>query len=167
MFASARIQIHSSRSSNPFFTSAMISGWCLRACSALKTRPVAATRQRPHRLVVRMSRRGRQPRFDSWCGHAPWLRFGLPGSWFTRRGRRANCQRGNAAIEVASAPRVRFAQVAWARALVRSHGCSGPVAQWIRHRPTEPGIAGSSPAGVISATKRRRPCMSSSFPGLH
>jgi hypothetical protein len=25
----------------------------------------------------------------------------------------------------------------------------GPVAQWIRHRPTEPGIAGSSPAGVI------------------
>jgi hypothetical protein len=28
---------------------------------------------------------------------------------------------------------------------------SGPVAQWIRHRPTEPGIAGSSPAGVIFA----------------
>jgi hypothetical protein len=28
---------------------------------------------------------------------------------------------------------------------------SGPVAQWIRHRPTEPGIAGSSPAGVILA----------------
>ena len=27
----------------------------------------------------------------------------------------------------------------------------GPVAQWIRHRPTEPGIAGSSPAGVIAA----------------
>ena len=27
----------------------------------------------------------------------------------------------------------------------------GPVAQWIRHRPTEPGIAGSSPAGVIFA----------------
>ena len=25
----------------------------------------------------------------------------------------------------------------------------GPVAQWIRHRPTEPGIAGSNPAGVI------------------
>ena len=25
----------------------------------------------------------------------------------------------------------------------------GSVAQWIRHRPTEPGIAGSSPAGVI------------------
>ena len=25
----------------------------------------------------------------------------------------------------------------------------GPVAQWIRHRPTELGIAGSSPAGVI------------------
>ena len=25
----------------------------------------------------------------------------------------------------------------------------GPVAQWIRHRLTEPGIAGSSPAGVI------------------
>ena len=24
-----------------------------------------------------------------------------------------------------------------------------PVAQWIRHWPTEPGIAGSSPAGVI------------------
>ena len=30
--------------------------------------------------------------------------------------------------------------------LLISHG---PVAQWIRHRPTEPGIAGSSPAGVI------------------
>ena len=28
---------------------------------------------------------------------------------------------------------------------------SGPVAQWIRHRLTEPGIAGSSPAGVILA----------------
>ena len=26
---------------------------------------------------------------------------------------------------------------------------SGPVAQWIRHRPTEPGIAGPSPAEVI------------------
>ena len=26
---------------------------------------------------------------------------------------------------------------------------SGPVAQWIRHRPTELGIAGSSPAGVM------------------
>ena len=26
---------------------------------------------------------------------------------------------------------------------------NGPVAQWIRHRPTEPGIAGSSPAGVM------------------
>ena len=26
---------------------------------------------------------------------------------------------------------------------------TGPVAQWIRHRPTEPGIAGSSPVGVI------------------
>ena len=25
----------------------------------------------------------------------------------------------------------------------------GPVAQWIRHRPAEPGIAGSSPAGVM------------------
>ena len=25
----------------------------------------------------------------------------------------------------------------------------GPVAQWIRHRPTEPGIAGWSPAGVM------------------
>ena len=25
----------------------------------------------------------------------------------------------------------------------------GPVAQWIRHRPTEPGIVGSNPTGVI------------------
>ena len=25
----------------------------------------------------------------------------------------------------------------------------GPAAQWIRHRPTEPGIAGLSPAGAI------------------
>ena len=30
----------------------------------------------------------------------------------------------------------------------------GPVAQWIRHRPTEPGIAGSSPAGVICRLSR-------------
>ena len=30
----------------------------------------------------------------------------------------------------------------------------GPVAQWIRHRPAEPGIAGSSPAGVIVACWR-------------
>ncbi len=29
----------------------------------------------------------------------------------------------------------------------------GPVAQWIRHRPTEPGIAGSSPAGVIAVQR--------------
>ena len=28
------------------------------------------------------------------------------------------------------------------------HYAIGRVAQWIRHRPTEPGIAGSSPAGV-------------------
>ena len=32
---------------------------------------------------------------------------------------------------------------------VQSSWSVGPVAQWIRHRPTEPGIAGSSPAGVI------------------
>ena len=31
---------------------------------------------------------------------------------------------------------------------------SGPVAQWIRHRPTEPGIAGSSPASAICTTRR-------------
>ena len=31
----------------------------------------------------------------------------------------------------------------------------GPVAQWIRHRPTEPGIAGSSPAGVIGEVQAR------------
>ena len=32
-------------------------------------------------------------------------------------------------------------------------GAFGPVAQWIRHRPTEPGIAGSSPAGVITLSR--------------
>ena len=31
----------------------------------------------------------------------------------------------------------------------------GPVAQWIRHRPTEPGIAGSSPAGFIWSVENR------------
>ena len=32
------------------------------------------------------------------------------------------------------------------------------MAQWIRHRPTEPGIVGSSPTGVItSLTRCRRP----------
>ena len=30
------------------------------------------------------------------------------------------------------------------------------MAQWIRHRPTEPGIAGSSPAGVIWAIAELR-----------
>ena len=29
---------------------------------------------------------------------------------------------------------------------------TGPVAQWIRRRPTEPGIVGSSPTGVIVST---------------
>ena len=28
---------------------------------------------------------------------------------------------------------------------------SGPVAQWIRHRPTEPGIVGSSPTRIKDA----------------
>ena len=48
---------------------------------------------------------------------------------------------------------------------------TGPVAQWIRHRPTEPGIAGSSPAGVIcfvssqyldkdAGEEESNPCMS-------
>ena len=32
----------------------------------------------------------------------------------------------------------------------------GPVAQWIRHRPTEPGIAGLSPAGVIVHIRGRQ-----------
>ena len=32
--------------------------------------------------------------------------------------------------------------------LLPARSSHGPVAQWIRHRPTEPGIAGSSPAGV-------------------
>ena len=32
----------------------------------------------------------------------------------------------------------------------------GPVAQWIRHRPTEPGIAGSRPAGVIATRGQAR-----------
>ena len=37
---------------------------------------------------------------------------------------------------------------------------NGPVAQWIRHRPTEPGIAGSSPAGVncIGKSAKKKPC---------
>ena len=32
----------------------------------------------------------------------------------------------------------------------------GPVAQWIRRRPTEPETAGSSPAGVIMSYGPRR-----------
>ena len=34
------------------------------------------------------------------------------------------------------------------------------MAQWIRHRPTEPGIAGSSPAGVIESEPGRA-CLAS------
>ena len=37
--------------------------------------------------------------------------------------------------------------LAWCTNL-KSKIAIGLVAQWIRHRPTEPGIAGSSPAGV-------------------
>ena len=37
----------------------------------------------------------------------------------------------------------------WSSKHLDCHSVTGPVAQWIRHRPTEPGIAGSSPAGVI------------------
>ena len=33
-------------------------------------------------------------------------------------------------------------------AAMENHKITYTVAQWIRHRPTEPGIAGSSPAGV-------------------
>ena len=33
------------------------------------------------------------------------------------------------------------------------------MAQWIRHRPTEPGIAGSSPAGVIIAPSAAAPVL--------
>ena len=40
--------------------------------------------------------------------------------------------------------------------------CYGPVAQWIRHRPTEPGIAGSSPAGVICTSPEFFTALSSS-----
>ena len=35
----------------------------------------------------------------------------------------------------------------------------GPVAQWIRHRPTEPGIAGSSPVGVIVVSEKHVPIL--------
>ena len=35
----------------------------------------------------------------------------------------------------------------WGLHLVRK-SIEGPVAQWIRHRPMEPGIVGSSPTGV-------------------
>ena len=55
-------------------------------------------------------------------------------------------------------------------ALAATSDSSGPVAQWIWHRPTEPGIAGSSPAGFIAAdpiqTTQRfcpRPCGPSSL----
>ena len=41
----------------------------------------------------------------------------------------------------------------WALQLHKAYIVLGPVAQWIRHRPTEPGIAGSSPAGVIVETR--------------
>ena len=34
----------------------------------------------------------------------------------------------------------------------------GAVAQWIRHRPTEPGIAGSSPAGFTLPAHTLRSC---------
>ena len=41
---------------------------------------------------------------------------------------------------------------------------TGPVAQWIRHWPTEPGIAASSPAGVMLrvahiAVKKKSGCI--------
>ena len=45
----------------------------------------------------------------------------------------------------------------------RLHRSIGPVAQWIRHRPTEPGIASSSPAGVTSVSCSRRGDYSQTF----
>ena len=45
--------------------------------------------------------------------------------------------------------------------LCRQSRCiaAGPVAQWIRHRPTEPGIAGSSPVGVIQCCLHVPSCL--------
>ena len=45
----------------------------------------------------------------------------------------------------------------------RLRSSTGPVAQWIRHRPTEPGIVGSSPTGVMHSLSTQ----SSSSPLLH
>ena len=63
-----------------------------------------------------------------------------------------------------------FGRKAWLPALRQAALLIGPVAQWIRHRPTEPGIAGSSPAGVIlvsgAETLRNRKRIVSFWPQL-
>ena len=44
---------------------------------------------------------------------------------------------------------------------------NGPVAQWIRHRPAEPGNAGSSPVGVIFAPHARPSSQQSHIHTVH
>ena len=118
------------------------------------------------------------PGLRSTCGlvamtlasHAEDRQFD-PGQVYTfAAGRRARLplrsRSGDGGGQVATSPGCERAQrrnlwgaaadFALAFAPPRPPTARGPVAQWIRHRPTEPGIAGSSPAGVIAGGLDRK-----------
>ena len=60
-----------------------------------------------------------------------------------------NTYRHHAASSILQLFAIWDVMISMQQSLIFADIASGPVAQWIRHRPTEPGIAGSSPAGVI------------------
>ena len=63
---------------------------------------------------------------------------------------RCACKQGKRPRRTASVARLRHLALPELRAPMQHEGL---VAQWIRHRPTEPGIAGSSPAGVMQCLR--------------
>ena len=86
--------------------------------------------------------------------HVPGHR--VPSRPAAMRAHRHHARRGTHAVERAQlgqvpAP-VRARRCDSTRVTAVRHACTGLVAQWIRHRPTEPGIAGSSPAEVSNHT---------------
>ena len=68
----------------------------------------------------------------------------------------------SAGVGAQALPGMHFARALPGEMVPLSTCTEGPVAQWIRHRPTEPGIAGSSPAGVIECESVRA-CLKSIY----
>ena len=103
----------------------------------------------PHRLVVRTSRCGRENP-GSTPGAVIYMPTLLAHKSFVLSLRTTT--NGAASAEGVASLREHMSEQSTSQhqfAVVCRQTSSGPVAKWIRHRPTEPGIAGSSPAGVI------------------